>query len=109
MNIALDFDDTFTADEPFWKAFIERTEAAGHKVWIVTCRFCTDEMRADLYGIDEDRIPTLMPSAIIERTGLPVWRHKFTGMSAKRFYMEMSGIKIDIWIDDTPECVEHGR
>ena len=105
MNIGLDFDGTFTADEPLWRNFIGDAQAVGHAVYIVTCRMDTDENREDVLGLDFGYTPP--PSALVIRTGLPVWKHKFTSGSPKRWFLEQQGIHI--WIDDMPECVEHGR
>lgn len=39
MNIALDYDGTYTADPDMWLRFVEEAQAAGHKVFIVTMRY----------------------------------------------------------------------
>lgn len=97
-TIALDYDDTYTADPELWQMFIMRAEKRGHRVYIVTCRRDTDENRLEVYG---DRESTL--------TGLPWSRHIFTGLAPKKWFCEQRGIKIDIWIDDMPECIYLGR
>lgn len=107
MNIAIDWDDTFTLDEPFWRAFIASAEAAGHRVYLVTCRRDTSENRQEVFALGHDYTPP--NSAVVVRTGLPVYRHHFTGMAAKQWYMQGHGIKIDVWIDDKPESVVNGR
>lgn len=103
MNIAIDFDDTFTADPDLWRSFIEDALNRGHLVYIVTCRMDNDENRAEVHG---DCGPQIGDSPI---TGLPRHRHYFTSMSPKRWFMLQRGVVIDIWIDDIPDCVENGR
>lgn len=95
MNIALDFDMTLTELPTAFKQFIETVEADGHKVWLVTARRDTEENREIVrefmkdYGI---RIPAI-----------------FTGLASKTHHMKERGIKIDIWIDDSPETLVHGH
>ncbi len=105
MNIALDWDLTFTADEPFWRKFIAMARESGHKVWIVTCRLDTEENWQDLMGHDYP----ISPVTVSDRTGLKSWQHKFTSHSPKRWFMEQQGIQIDIWIDDQPETIINGK
>lgn len=83
MKIALDYDDTFTKDPLFWETFIGMTLMRGHEVMIVTFR--DPELK-----IDHD-------------LGIPVF---YTSYKAKRDYMRwVQGIKIDIWIDDSPDTI----
>jgi hypothetical protein len=35
LNIAIDFDDTFSADPELWRLFIDAAEAKGHRCYIV--------------------------------------------------------------------------
>lgn len=92
MTLALDFDDCYTLDPALWDAFIANAHERGHKVYCVTCRRDTDDNREAV------RIACLEPH-----------RHVFTGLVAKRWFMEQRGIKVDVWLDDTPACVENGR
>ena len=73
-------------------------QSRGHNCYIVTCRRDTDENRQEVYG-DPDE-----PS-----TGLHWGRHLFTGLAAKRWFCEQRGLKIDVWIDDDPSCIENGK
>ena len=98
MNIAIDYDDTYSADPELWQMFIVRAHSRGHNCYIVTCRRDTEENRQEVYG-DADE-----PS-----TGLHWGRHLFTGLSAKRWFCEQRGLKIDVWIDDDPACIENGK
>lgn len=92
MNLALDFDDTYTKDPELWHEVIRLAELRGHRVYVVTCRRDTPENREIV------RVPTLPP-----------YRHYFTGLAPKRWYMQQQGIEIDVWIDDLPESVREGR
>lgn len=95
MNIALDFDQTLTALPEAFRQFIETVESDGHKVWLVTARRDNEENRETVreflkeYGI---KIPMI-----------------FTGLASKTHHMRERGIKIDIWIDDSPETLVHGH
>jgi hypothetical protein len=95
LRIAIDYDDTFTADPVFWAKFIGKAREFGHLPMIVTCRHNTPET---LHHIDEH----------LEEHGcmVPVF---MSSLVAKRPYMEDRGINVDIWIDDKPESVKEGR
>lgn len=88
MIIALDYDGTYTKDPALWDQFIHAALVAGHKVVCVTARRDTEENRKDVK----------MP--------IPVY---FTSLSAKLWYMEKRGVKVDVWIDDEPDVVMHGK
>lgn len=93
LNISLDYDDTFTSHPFFWKLFIAMAAAIGHRVFIVSCRAVTAENFSDIEAA----------------TGLPKPRIVLTEYMSKRRVCEARGLKIDIWIDDTPDSVENGR
>lgn len=93
MTIALDFDGTFDRDPKFWRLFVDTSRHFGHEVLIVSCRQDEGENR----------------TAMMEMTQLPLWRHKLTSGEAKRHYMERTGWKIDVWIDDEPKNIENGK
>jgi hypothetical protein len=88
LTIALDYDDTYTADPGLWNLFIKSARERGHKVICVTCRGQSWD-NADLL-----KLPILV---------------YYTDMAPKRWHMEQLGITVDIWIDDCPECVKEGR
>lgn len=88
MNIAIDFDDTFTADPDMWKLFIRSAYENGHNVFVVTWRSEGERFEVDL------EVPANFIMA----------KH-FTARKAKRKYMEDKGIYIDIWIDDNPAAI----
>jgi hypothetical protein len=93
-TIAIDFDDTFTADPELWSQFIAHAQDRGHRVLCVTARRDTDENRDDmtscfiLYGVD---VPII-----------------FCNLSSKLHTMERRGTKVDIWIDDSPYAIVNG-
>lgn len=77
MKIALDFDNTFTADPELWTQFITAARMRGHEVAIVT-----------------SRRPSMAPTA----TGIDVICCSFT---AKRKHYQA-----DVWIDDDPKHID---
>lgn len=82
MNIALDYDETYTKDPIMWQKFIDLVQLSGHDIMIVTYRD---------------------PSLTLDHDPkIPVY---FTSYKAKRTYMENKGIQIDVWIDDSPETI----
>lgn len=91
MNIAIDYDGTYTDAPRLWQILIDGAEILGHVVYVVTCRHDTPENR------EEVRVVNVKPH-----------RHIFTGLAAKRWFCEQKGIHIDVWIDDRPETIERG-
>lgn len=94
MNIAIDYDETWTADPILWNGFIDEATNRGHRVFCVTCRPQPEDWR------ENDLV--LIPF-------IPKARHVFTNRAAKRWYCQQLGLSIDIWIDDMPETVIQGR
>jgi len=84
MNIALDFDDTYTRDPELWDQFIFTARARGHDIRIVTFRKST--MRDDA----------------LDNVGIPVI---YTEYTQKRAFTNKMGWFVDVWIDDSPEFV----
>ena len=91
MNIALDYDDTYTAAPKLWDMTIDAAEFHGHVVYVVTCRRDTPENREE-----------------VAVAGIPKHRHIFTGLAAKKWFCEQRGIKIDVWIENDPETILRG-
>ena len=89
MRIAIDYDGTYTADRELWDRFIRDAKERGHSVLIVTSRRDTEENREE-----------------VQTNGWPVI---FTDMAAKKHHMDARGVWIDVWIDDEPEYIIHGR
>lgn len=93
--IAIDFDDTFTADEMLWSDFILNAIVRGHRVYCVTSR-----------RDDEDNLEAM--TEVFERYGVDI-PIVFCNMGSKLWTMEQRGVHVDIWIDDAPHSLVHGR
>jgi hypothetical protein len=89
MTIAIDFDNTWTADVALWQQFADDAKKRGHDVIIVTAR----------NGWSED----------MERRFIGEVHIFFTYGKLKRPFMERLGIAVDIWIDDMPGTIEQCR
>lgn len=89
IRIALDFDNTYSADPVFWRAFAQSAVAFGHEVRIVTAR--------------DERFDRTAPLVEVEKH-LPVI---YTRGIAKRWYLSHfgDGFVADVWIDDRPESI----
>ena len=96
LTIAIDYDDTFSADMKAWTEVIAVLQSAGHRVIMVTARRDTDENREgikswlDHFGVE----------------GVPLY---FTNLGSKLHWAESRGLKVNIWIDDDPRSLVHGR
>lgn len=82
LKIALDYDDTYTADPWLWDIFVGNAIRRGHDV-----RFCTFRMDWDTEGIKDDAA----------RLKIPII---FTNKQQKRKCFDA-----DIWIDDSPQYI----
>jgi len=95
VNIALDFDNTLTADPVLWSWFANKAKDLGHTVTIVTARRDTEENRDDvkLFQIEHGvNLHTV-----------------FTNLRSKLEVCAERGMKIDIWIDDDPTSLVRGH
>lgn len=82
--IALDYDDTYTADPDLWRGFVEAAQSRGHLVVMVTARFGT-----------HDQVTGPADVEVI-----------YTGGKTKRASVQEQGVPMpDIWIDDMPEII----
>jgi len=86
MNIALDFDDTYTRDTVLWDAFIKQSLDRKHDIRIVTMR--KKEMGDPALNYLALNIPVI-----------------YTEGNSKRSYCNKMGWFPDIWIDDSPEFI----
>ena len=95
MKIALDFDNTLTADPKLWAVFLNAARMLGHEVWLVTARRDTEENHQ---VIDE---------------WLDQWGHSlpvvFTNLASKLDVTRNLGLRFDIWIDDDPASLVNGH
>lgn len=88
MKIALDYDNTYTADRDFWRQFIEMCAAAGHTLFIVTARSAVRDKNDELR-----RLETLMPVYYCD------------GVAKRWWCMHFGPGTVDIWIDDKPDNI----
>lgn len=95
--IALDYDDTWTADRKLWADFVAHAHSRGHRVYCVTARRYSDENVAEImsdfrnWGLDQ-----------------VICGPVFSNLKSKQDKMTARGVKIDIWIDDNPEVIVKG-
>lgn len=90
MKIALDYDNTYTADRAFWMLFIVTAKNAGHQIFIITARSATRDVNDELREL-ADLLPVYYCDGV-----------------AKRWWcMHFGPGKVDIWIDDKPDNILH--
>lgn len=88
MNIALDYDNTFSRQRDMWWTFVLNARDWGNDIRIVTSR------NPDLDKIED---------SLIEYLGLKVI---YTNGVAKKFFCEnFADLPVDVWIDDKPESI----
>ena len=92
MNLALDYDNTYTRDPIFWNLVINHAQNRGHKVYCITSRSPKDS--AEVY---DDLAKLIGKDACM-----------FTNMSAKKTFAFRNNVSIDVWIDDAPFFIENG-
>lgn len=92
MNIAIDFDNTFSSDPDLFKSFIKICESRNHKCYIVTMRNGTDEDRKEIESTTGGMLPVI-----------------YCGHTFKRKVTSQMGINIHIWIDDLPAGIDDQR
>jgi hypothetical protein len=94
MLIAIDYDDTFTADPELFKMFVELGKARGHSFVCVTARRdgpC--EFRGPHRGDQvREAMKGLMPIVFA--------KHDYKHEAAVK-----AGYYVDVWVDDHPEWV----
>lgn len=83
MNIAIDFDDTYTADTDLWDLFVRQARARNHNVYCVTWR----SEQQPIYG-DSPWTDVI-----------------YCDLKAKREVCYSRNIYIDVWCDDNPHAI----
>ena len=83
-NIAIDWDNTISADKEFFLKLIKDFQAAGYTPFVCTLR-----------APDRDNIREIRD--ILEETNIAIY---LTDGKPKRKYMKKLGIKVNLWIDD---------
>ncbi len=97
LTIAIDYDDTWTAaPELFRKFHRDALAMPGIRIFVVSSRHCD----CDMHTVCENHCD------IHEATGRTAI---LTSGSAKKWFMNQRGIKVDIWIDDCPESILQGK
>ena len=87
MIIGIDFDNTYTLDPALWNEFIKHAQYRGHTVVCVTMR----------YEAEGEVVKSMLGPLINDII--------FTKRKAKGPYVENRGIKIDVWIEDSPHWI----
>lgn len=88
LTIAIDFDDTFTADCEAWRMVIKVLQSRGHQVICVSARYDELGNRQELRQALPDGVPVLLSCN-----------------TPKRLFARQYGYEVDIWIDDMPEAI----
>jgi hypothetical protein len=88
LTIAIDFDDTFTADCETWREAILLLQRSGHRVICVSARRNELSHRQELTQALPDGVPVLLSYD-----------------TPKRSFAKLNGYDVDIWIDDMPEAI----
>ena len=83
MNVAIDYDETYTLDPTVWNKIINLLLESGHNVYCVTKRY---------EAIADD---------IKEALDIPI----IYAMRSKLEAVNAAEISIDIWIDDKPQSI----
>lgn len=94
MIIALDYDNTYTADPILWNQFIKDSIDRGHAIWCVTAR-----SPHHIQEVEQTIGLALEPNHIIATDG----------GEKRRFLKEIHNLRPDIWIDDNPESIVNIR
>lgn len=90
LTIALDYDDTFTADPELWCAFIRTAHLRGHVVVCITGRLA----------------PPAFPEPPLPNGIQVICCGRLAGTTPKREMAEKMGVHVDIWIDDIPAMID---
>lgn len=88
LTIAIDFDDTFTADPTAWNRVIVTLQECGHRVVCVSARRNEFSHREQLRESLPDGVEILLSYD-----------------TPKRMFARANGVEVDIWIDDMPEAI----
>lgn len=81
ITICIDYDNTYTSDVDAWNEIIGILTKRGHRVICITSRF--------------PQVPLgTFPGEVFYAAGEP-----------KRSFANRMGMKVDIWVDDSPESI----
>ena len=87
LNIALDYDGTYTAAPDLFGMLVAHAVSLGHRVYVVT-------MRTEREG-----------EGVRKTVGHQVHKVICTSRQGKQAFCDRAGIRIDIWIDDMPRTI----
>jgi hypothetical protein len=87
VKIALDYDETYTADPGLWDLFVKEAQRRGHLVQFVSFRFDFS------YNRDIEAAASALSVPVI-----------YTNARQKQHI-----VQADVWIDDSPESVVSER
>ncbi len=82
--IAIDWDNTISADQDYFRRLIQKFQEAGYSPFVCTLR-----------APDRDNIKEIIE--ILEEAAIPIY---LTDGKPKRKYMKKLGVKVHLWIDD---------
>jgi hypothetical protein len=83
-DIAIDWDNTISADKDFFIQLIKKLQSAGYTPFVCTLR-----------SPDKDNIKEIRD--VLEETNIAIY---LTDGKPKRKYMKHLGVKVHLWIDD---------
>lgn len=83
-HVAIDWDNTISADKNFFKKLIKKLQAAGYDPFVCTLRAPNKE------NIEEI-------CTILDKSNIPIY---LTDGRPKRKYMKSLGVNVHLWIDD---------
>lgn len=97
LTLAIDYDSTFTAlPRVATLNFIRALKNDGCRVFIVSSRSCEctpdEKCENHCYMAGETGCSVILTSG-----------------SAKKWFVEQRGIRVDIWVDDCPESILQGK
>lgn len=89
MNIALDYDKTYSLDKIFWDRVVFLARECSHDIRIVTARSPRDDVLSAVQCPIQKIIPVIYCDGV-----------------AKKFHtFWKEGFNVDVWIDDKPEGI----
>lgn len=94
LTISIDFDRTFAADPKLWGEFAQEASASGNNVVMITRREDTEKDRQEIestIGEYADAFDSVILAG---------------GKTQKEAAAKKAGIKVDIWIDDSPQTIK---
>ncbi len=83
-HVAIDWDNTISADPDYFRQLILKLQKAGYSPFVCTLR-----------APDKDNITEMV--AVLEEAEIPIY---LTDGKPKRKYLKKLGLKVHLWIDD---------